>query len=110
MDSEPTHWEVERGKIVYLQTLMHCLKLSIIIGLLQVGLRARFYHSATAVSLCPGLTEVTLFGGCPEWPSNFKTDADFPRVANTAVLRFGEFLHTICSPMWHHTELCYTHT
>ena len=50
-------------------------------SLMQVGvpaLQARCYHSATAFSLCPGWMEVTMFGGCPEWPSNAKTDADLP--------------------------------
>ena len=54
--------------------------------------QARFWHSAAAFSLSPGLTEVTLFGGCPEWPSNVKTDADVPQIAETTVLRFGECL------------------
>ena len=47
-------------------------------------------HSATAINLCPGLTEVTLFGGCPEWVCKCKSDSDFPQIANTTVLRFGE--------------------
>ena len=52
--------------------------------------QARCYHSATAFTHSPGLTEVTLFGGCPEWPVNYSSDADVPQVANTTVLRFGE--------------------
>lgn len=37
--------------------------------------------------------EVTLFGGCPEWPSNPKTDADFPQTTNaTLLLQFGELI------------------
>ena len=31
-----------------------------------------------------------MFGGCPEWPSNYKSDAEIPQMANTTVLRFGE--------------------
>ena len=54
------------------------------------SLQSRFCHSATAFSLSPGLTEVTIFGGCPNWPSNYKSDADFLQIANTTVLRFGE--------------------
>ena len=54
------------------------------------NLQSRCYHSATAFSLSPGLTEVTLFGGFSEWPSNYKSDADFTPIANTTVLRFGE--------------------
>ena len=54
------------------------------------GQLSRCFHSATSFNLSPGLTEVTLFGGVPEWPSNHKTDADVPQMANTTVLRFGE--------------------
>ena len=44
------------------------------------SLQARESHSATAVSLGPGLTEVTIFGG---WTGE-------ESLANTMVLRFGE--------------------
>ena len=44
------------------------------------GLQARQRHSATAINLCPGLTEVTLFGGVSHNGS----------LADTTVLRFGE--------------------
>ena len=54
------------------------------------ALQGRFYHSSTAFNVSPGLIEVVLFGGCPEWPSNPRTDADLPQIANTTVLRFGE--------------------
>ena len=50
--------------------------------------QGRCYHSSTAFNVSPGLTEVVLFGGCPQWPS---TDANFPKIANTTVLRFGEW-------------------
>ena len=59
------------------------------------SLQSRVFHSATAFSLSPGLTEVTIFGGCPNWPSNIKFDADIPHIANTTVLRFGES-HLMC--------------
>ena len=51
------------------------------------ALQGRFYHSSTAFSVSPGLTEVVLVGGCPEY---HRTDADRPQIANTTVLRFGE--------------------
>ena len=51
------------------------------------SLLSRERHSATAFTLSPGLTEVTLFGGCPEVAS---TDANSPQIAATTVLRFGE--------------------
>ena len=54
------------------------------------GSQARCLHSAAAFNFCPGLMEVTLFGGCPEWPGNPKSAADLPQIAKTTVLRFGE--------------------
>ena len=54
------------------------------------SLQSRFDHSAAAFSLSPGLMEVTVFGGCPEYSSNYKTEADLSYTANTTVLRFGE--------------------
>ena len=55
------------------------------------NLQGRVLHSATAISHSPGLVEVILFGGCPKYPSNFKTEDDFLKTANTTVLRFGEY-------------------
>ena len=55
------------------------------------NLQPRCSHSANAFSLSPGLTEVTLFGGYSELPSNFKYDAGITPIANTTVLRFGEY-------------------
>ena len=37
------------------------------------GLQSRFYHSAAAFRLSPGMTEVIIFGGCPEWPSIYRS-------------------------------------
>ena len=54
------------------------------------SLQSRYDHSATAFSLSPGLTEVTIFGGCPNVPSN--PYVDLPQIAKTTVLRFGELL------------------
>ena len=53
-------------------------------------LQTRCWHSATSFTLTSGLTEVVLFGGCTERPKDAKTDADFPRIADTTVLQFGE--------------------
>ena len=46
-------------------------------------LQGRQYHSATAISLSPGLEEVILFGGRTD-------DGCIPKIANTIVLRFGQ--------------------
>ena len=55
------------------------------------SLQSRCTHSATAFNLSPGLIEVILFGGYSEWPSNLKSAADITPIANTTVLRFGEY-------------------
>ena len=50
----------------------------------------RYAHSATAIALVPGLTEVTIFGGSPQFnPKN--SDDDEPKIAETIVMTFGEF-------------------
>lgn len=54
-------------------------------------LQARCRHSATAFTRGPGIT-VLLFGGYPEWPNDFRSDADVPQIANTTMLQFGEFI------------------
>ena len=60
------------------------------------GLQSRFSHSAAAFRLNPGMTEVTIFGGCHEWPNNWKSDADLSQIANTTVLRFGKYTSCVC--------------
>ena len=55
------------------------------------GLQARFHHCAAAFSLADELAEVTIFGGCPEWPSNINTFADLRPLADTTVLVLGEW-------------------
>ena len=72
------------------------------------SLQSRSHHSATAFSLSPGLTEVTLFGGYSECPSNFKSPADLTPIANTTVLRFGKYTSCVlyCHIMrWKHRLL-----
>ena len=59
-----------------------------ILSYLQVTLpesvREHHYHSTTATSLGPGLTEVLIFGG---WLGDF--------IAETTILRFGEGADTV---------------
>ena len=72
------------------------------------SLQSRSHHSATAFSLSQGLAEVTLFGGFSEWPSNPKSYADLTPIANTTVLRFGEYTSCVlyCHVMrWKHRLL-----
>ena len=60
------------------------------------GLQSRFDHTAAAFILSPGVTEVTIFGGCPEWPNNYRSAADLSQIAITTVLRFGEYTSCVC--------------
>ena len=46
-----------------------------------------------AFSLAPGLTEVTMFGGCPKWIL-YAPDDQLPKIAETTMLRLGEHLVT----------------
>ena len=56
------------------------------------GLQPRGYHSAAVFVISPELTEVVVFGGIPEWPSNAKSDDDLKQLAGTTIMRFGEFI------------------
>jgi len=47
------------------------------------------WHTATAISLGPGRTQVTMFGGCPKWEDGKSLDAQ-QKLAQTTVLGFGE--------------------
>ena len=49
----------------------------------------RMYHTATALSLGPGQTQVTMFGGCPKWESG-QSHSTLQKQAKTTVLDFGE--------------------
>ena len=60
------------------------------------SLKARCYHSVTAIPHTPTLVEVVIFGGYPEWPKDYKTDADLPLIGDTVVLRFGESTSCVC--------------
>ena len=46
------------------------------------------FHTATALSLGPGQTQVTMFGGCPKWERGKSLDA-LQKLAKTTVLDFG---------------------
>ena len=49
----------------------------------------RVWHTATALSLWPERTQVTMFGGCPKFESG-KSDNAQQKLAKTTVLEFGE--------------------
>ena len=46
-------------------------------------------HTITALSLGPGRTQVTMFGGCPKFESGKSNDVQ-QKLAKTTVLEFGE--------------------
>ena len=56
---------------------------------LPEGAQPRMWHTATALSLGPGLTQVTMFGGCPKWEREKSLDTQ-QKLAKTTVLDFGE--------------------
>lgn len=55
-------------------------------------LQSQFRHTGAAFNYGVGMTEVVIFGGCPEWPSNSQdiSPVDIPRIADTTVLRFSK--------------------
>ena len=54
------------------------------------SLQSRYRHTADVFHFNARLADVILFGGIPEVPKNYKSSADFPMIAQTTVLRFGE--------------------
>ena len=57
--------------------------------ILPEGGQSRVVHTATALKLGSGWTQVTMFGGCPKWESRKSHDA-LPKLAKTTVLDFDE--------------------
>ena len=57
---------------------------------LPEGTLARWGHSATAITLCPGLVEVVVFGGTTKEVYIGKQRTVIPRIAETAIFTFGE--------------------
>ena len=50
----------------------------------------RKWHSTTAITLCPGLVEVIVFGGTTEDWVEDKPDSSYSRIAETTIITFGE--------------------
>ena len=72
------------AKAVYITFSTYMLQI-----ILPEGIPSRWGHSLTATSLAPGLTEVTMFGGCTKYDLQLAFDKQ-PRIADTAVLTLGE--------------------
>ena len=49
-------------------------------------------HSTTAVALCPGLVDVTGFGGCPDDYNELRSPTDDTRIAETTIFTFGKWV------------------
>ena len=54
------------------------------------GILPRWGHSITAITLCPGLVEVIVFGGTTEDLVDGKPRSSYSRIAETAIVTFGE--------------------
>ena len=54
------------------------------------SIQSRWKHTADVFHFNARLADVILFGGVPEVPKIWKSPADFPMIAQTTVLRFGE--------------------
>ena len=52
-------------------------------------MQLRMWCTTTALSLWPGRTQVTMFGGCPKYELGKSVDA-LPKLAKTTLLEFGE--------------------
>ena len=50
----------------------------------------RMWHSTTAFTLCPGLVEVIVFGGCPDDCDPKRALKDHSRIAVTTIITFSE--------------------
>ena len=57
---------------------------------------SRDSHTVTAISLAPGLIEVTVFGGCPQFDPGLSLEKE-PKLAATAILNFGKLAMTFVS-------------
>ena len=68
--------------------------------------QTRLRHTATALSLVPGRTQVIIFGGTPKWEWAKRHQQ---KLAITAVLEFGEQTHML-NPGVSARSLCCIHT
>ena len=64
----------------------------------------RMWHSTTAITLCPGLVEVIVFGGTTEDYVGNKPMSSYSRIAETTIITFGE-LDYICMCLATHSYM-----
>ena len=60
----------------------------------------RMSHTMAALTLAPGVTEVSMFGGSPKWDPDATSVGQLPTVAETTMLRIGEHLVTSHSDLF----------
>ena len=73
------------------KAVLHQFSTYILQIILPEGMPSRMGHSLTATSLAPGLTEVTMFGGCTKWDTDPQVfDDKLPMIADTVILTLGE--------------------
>ena len=77
---------------MYLYRITRCYAFNILLIQLPLpeGVLPRCGHSTVAMELAPGLTEVTVFAGCPQFDPK-KTLDDQVKLAETVILSFGTF-------------------
>ena len=56
------------------------------------GTLPRWSHSATAITLCPGLEEVIVFGGSTDDIVDDRPDSAYSRISETTIITFGELI------------------
>lgn len=57
------------------------------------GTLPRWGHSVTAITVCPGLEDVIMFGGRTDEYVPNKLMKDFHRIAETTIMTFGELCY-----------------
>ena len=67
--------------------------LSLQLHLPESDMLPRYCHSVAAIELAPGLIEVTVFGGCPQFDIRTKGLLGQAKVAETVVMSFGKFIY-----------------
>ena len=88
LDIDRGNWRKVRLKFTLCVVYIHIIIVFTIIVQVSVPLKARWGHSLTAISLCPGLTEVVEFGGSPDHFTG--SNETQPKMADTTLLEFSE--------------------
>ena len=61
------------------------------------GILQRWAHSVAAITLCPGLVNVVIFGGSPD---KLGSPKEQPRISETDVITFSELVVTVRIKMY----------